>query len=175
MPGRINETQPRQCKVCGNMKDASQLTLGGARKDGTHHVVNVCKTCYTERQNAYYRKYREKIKASPRRQFMASLWQSRSSAKCKGHASCNATARELEAAFTGKCHVCQVPEIECRVRLCMDHCHKTGRFRGWLCENCNKAAGHLKESAEIAHKLIEYLEQNNEKAEQILAAAGEIS
>jgi len=42
-------------------------------------------------------------------------------------------------------------------RLVYDHSHKTGRFRGWICQGCNKALGSANDSIETLQKLIEYL------------------
>lgn len=43
-------------------------------------------------------------------------------------------------------------------RLCVDHCHSTGKVRGLLCNNCNRALGLLKDDKEILKKMIEYLD-----------------
>jgi len=46
----------------------------------------------------------------------------------------------------------------------VDHCHKTGKNRGLLCQNCNKGIGFLKDSPEIcinaANYLKKYLEEH---------------
>ena len=42
----------------------------------------------------------------------------------------------------------------------LDHCHKTKRFRGWLCSNCNQSIGKLNDSVECLKKAIKYLERN---------------
>lgn len=39
----------------------------------------------------------------------------------------------------------------------VDHCHKTGKVRGLLCGNCNRAMGLLKDSLEILESAKEYL------------------
>jgi hypothetical protein len=44
-------------------------------------------------------------------------------------------------------------------RIAFDHCHKTGAFRGWICSNCNKALGLVKDNTDLLRKMIEYLEQ----------------
>jgi len=41
-----------------------------------------------------------------------------------------------------------------------DHDHVTGKFRGWICSNCNFALGQVKDSSEILALLIAYLERN---------------
>lgn len=42
--------------------------------------------------------------------------------------------------------------------ICFDHCHKSGKFRGWLCRGCNAAAGCAGDSASTLRKLAAYLE-----------------
>ena len=41
--------------------------------------------------------------------------------------------------------------------IALDHCHKTGLFRGWLCFSCNTILGHAGDDPEILRKLIDYL------------------
>lgn len=45
--------------------------------------------------------------------------------------------------------------------ICLDHCHKTNKFRGWICRRCNFALGMVKDNTEILQGLIEYLNKNN--------------
>lgn len=47
------------------------------------------------------------------------------------------------AAFTGVCHICNAAEASLPKRLCLDHDHATGAFRGWLCWDCNVGLGKL--------------------------------
>lgn len=43
-------------------------------------------------------------------------------------------------------------------RLCIDHCHATGKIRGLLCSLCNTALGYLKDSPLLFRKAADYLE-----------------
>ena len=43
--------------------------------------------------------------------------------------------------------------------LAVDHEHGTGRIRGILCENCNRALGLFKEDRELMKQAIKYLDQ----------------
>ena len=43
-------------------------------------------------------------------------------------------------------------------RIDADHCHQTGKPRGWLCLNCNSALGHTADDPALLRKLAEYVE-----------------
>lgn len=55
----------------------------------------------------------------------------------------------------GKCIGC-LTELA-SVKECVDHNHKTGKFRGLLCDDCNIAIGRLKDNPEILRRLEIYL------------------
>ena len=42
-------------------------------------------------------------------------------------------------------------------RICFDHCHKSQKFRGWICVLCNLALGHAKDSPQLLCALAAYL------------------
>jgi len=46
-------------------------------------------------------------------------------------------------------------------RICVDHCHKTGKIRGWLCDDCNVVLGRVNDKVEILKNLIKYLNKNS--------------
>lgn len=48
----------------------------------------------------------------------------------------------------------------------IDHCHKTGKIRGLLCNGCNSALGIINENIETLSNLIEYLKCHGSSAEQ---------
>ena len=41
----------------------------------------------------------------------------------------------------------------------LDHDHATGKFRGWLCNTCNLALGHLGDTAASLRRAVAYLER----------------
>lgn len=53
-----------------------------------------------------------------------------------------------------RCDVCK----KSKWRICFDHNHKTGVFRGWLCHHCNVAIGLASDSPKLLRKLADYLE-----------------
>lgn len=57
----------------------------------------------------------------------------------------------------GVCAICQRARGLKR-RLSVDHCHKTGRVRGLLCQPCNKhVLGHLRDDPAAFQRAIAYL------------------
>lgn len=57
-----------------------------------------------------------------------------------------------------------VPPNNCEVcgdkgRICWDHDHKTGKFRGWLCDKCNITLGQARDDPVLLRKLADYLEK----------------
>ena len=55
------------------------------------------------------------------------------------------------------CCICGAKGEDERRSLHIDHCHKTGKIRGLLCESCNLGLGKFKDSEELLKKAIEYL------------------
>lgn len=83
---------------------------------------------------------------------LRALQKSNESAKLHGYMPCSASPEEVYAALTD---VCYVPNCGRTPRtLQLEHCHKTGEFRGWACNRCNAALGRLRDDM---NALQEYL------------------
>lgn len=63
-----------------------------------------------------------------------------------------------------KCAICQEPEGAVirgkTLSLAVDHDHATGKIRGLLCADCNRAIGMLKDSPELLEKAAGYIRTN---------------
>ena len=61
----------------------------------------------------------------------------------------------------GKCAICgkgfDLSSKNERTPVCIDHCHKTGEFRGLLCRYCNQGLGHFKDDPQLLAAAIAYL------------------
>jgi hypothetical protein len=57
------------------------------------------------------------------------------------------------------CECCGKHQTQQKRRLALDHCHSTGKFRGWLCSACNAGLGLFKDSPHLLVKAIEYLKR----------------
>lgn len=61
----------------------------------------------------------------------------------------------------GMCDICgsTVPGFG-RKKLCIDHDHKTGKFRGMLCQKCNLGLGNFNDSPDLLKKATIYLKNS---------------
>jgi len=60
----------------------------------------------------------------------------------------------------GRCAICAIHMDDYSERytnLHVDHCHDTGKIRGLLCHNCNRAIGMLQNSPELLEIAADYL------------------
>lgn len=55
------------------------------------------------------------------------------------------------------CEACG--RVSTRGSLCLDHDHNSGEFRGWLCDNCNRALGFLGDTARGVKLVLAYLQR----------------
>ena len=57
--------------------------------------------------------------------------------------------------------------VQCEIcgsigKICFDHDHRTGKFRGWICVRCNSALGMAMDNSELLLKMSEYLKDFNQ-------------
>lgn len=64
----------------------------------------------------------------------------------------------LNAFQESLCAICGEPQSKAGKSLAVDHCHKTGRIRGLLCDRCNLVLGNVGDSTTLLTRMIEYLE-----------------
>jgi hypothetical protein len=48
-------------------------------------------------------------------------------------------------------------------RICFDHCHKTGKFRGWICDRCNHVIAMIETTDKNTLKIMFKYIKDNEK------------
>ena len=99
----------------------------------------------------YYRNNLEKYKENHRK------WREKNPAKSK---EIQRRWREKKREFlagrqkSSQCEICGM-----RGRICFDHNHNTGEFRGWICSKCNAVLGLVNDNPKLLQKIIEYLRQ----------------
>lgn len=65
--------------------------------------------------------------------------------------------RKEEMAGSRRPKICEVCGDNNK-RIRWDHCHYTGKFRGWICTRCNSTFGYVDDSPELLRRMAEYLE-----------------
>lgn len=71
--------------------------------------------------------------------------------------------KEMQDKQNNLCAICHKPETIISKRcnkpkkLCIDHCHATGKIRALLCHHCNVALGNFRDSIENLESAIKYL------------------
>lgn len=118
----------KTCRDCGVSKTTAAFDRNGtATRDGLHPY---CKDCRAVRRRDHYVRDAEGIKA---RQIV--------NARKYRYGLTDKQYRDLLDAQDGRCAICGDVMAPPHV----DHCHTSGTVRGLLCNNCNKALGHLKD------------------------------
>lgn len=67
--------------------------------------------------------------------------------------------QEMHFNQKGLCWICENP-LKPKQGTQIDHCHKSGKIRGLLCNHCNRLLGSAKDSIVILRNAIRYLEKN---------------
>lgn len=126
----------KTCKTCGSVKPLSEYHRAAGYAGG---YKPQCITCY----RGYQKEQRAKITPAIRRDYWVkhkygiSLEQQESRLLAQG----------------GVCAICKKP----MARLCVDHCHTTGYFRGLLCTPCNTGLGAFKDDVSNLIRAVDYL------------------
>lgn len=136
------------CNICANILTSdNKVPVKVAHGQKWH---NRCRTCFSKNLSAWSKTPAQKIRVK-------SYW-----LKTKY----GITLAEYDDRIRkqgGVCAVCKEMESTVDPRtgviraLAVDHCHKSGKIRGLLCDRCNRAAGFLRDRADVAIELAAYL------------------
>lgn len=134
-PKRIDPNRPKKkCHRCERPKRVEEFNKCRSRSDGRSAT---CRKCWAEYQA-------ERTLAL---KFGISF----------------AEFHELLKAQGGGCGICGtkagMKRAGRRLRLCVDHDHKTNRLRGILCNSCNNGLGRFKDDPALLVKAAQYLQR----------------
>lgn len=179
----------RQCNICKNTYDLNHFRKDSSRKDGLHKTCNTCNAAIQRnwynknkekaRKNACERYHKNKEEINKKRKIDRQLNPNkykninkrnydpskRKEQSWKKAGILDMTIEkynEILESQNHKCAVCNKPSSFFKKALGVDHNHITGKYRGILCDNCNRALGYLKESEEIIINLLNYVKWHKE-------------
>lgn len=147
-----------KCSKCKEIGDSSYFY-----KDSKHGLQRYCKMCLVHIRKEHYIKNRDKIlnklaiknsNMNPEQLKIKTKENNIKSKYSKLGISIDIYYKALKDQ-NNKCYICkQPPSIK---SLHIDHCHKTGTFRGLLCTRCNTGLGLFKDNISIIEEAINYL------------------
>ena len=135
----IDENGNRTCSKCGETKPLTDFykTGKGERRHGS------CKTCFKAKVAA------DKDPVRLRDLSLQRLY--------------GITSEDYDEILESQGRVCgkckRSPPDHRKKFLAVDHCHKTGKVRGLLCDNCNRGIGLLGDTVESLTEAVEYLKR----------------
>lgn len=122
----------KRCSRCKLDKPLGEFPVNNSKKDGLSYYCRKCKTASGRNSQL-------------KRNFGITLDDFQS----------------MLAAAGGMCSICSGSMLVVGRGPNVDHCHKTNKVRGLLCNTCNTAIGLLKDNIKILQGAIRYLKKHN--------------
>lgn len=158
----VVQAPTKVCVVCGEEKPWTEFPVRYVNDNGISILRSECKKCRntpSATMGKRVTKYRNRVRsgevaAPPSWNREYSYW--KSVEKTYG-----VTQKEVLDEYRkqkGKCGICRCPIEPPPHRLThVDHCHKTGEFRGLLCGDCNHGLGKFKDNVRNLLRAVVYL------------------
>ena len=156
----------KTCAKCKKVKPLSGFPKHKGHKDGLGYD---CKKCNARRMKTWYRQNkptaparRLEYRSSNRGRLVLVLIGARNKAKSRGYAAPTITVDELLQTEQHRCQICHRGK-HIVGKLCLDHDHKTGEFRGWLCDLCNRGLGYFYDNPSHLRRAAAYLSRRKSR------------
>jgi len=147
----ITETEA-QCCVCKKIKPHAEFYID--KKNKYRKTISyACKECTKEKSRSYHNKrmlYDTEYKLAKKSAYL----------KNEYGLTLSQYIEKLQA--QKYCAICGVELFTNDPNSHLDHCHKTGKLRDFLCGNCNRGIGSFKDNIQSLEKAIQYLKSHNE-------------
>ena len=142
----------KKCAKCGREILIHLFPRQNKNKDGLRPE---CKECNNKKNKLYYENNRVKI-LEKTRQYGKTDHRKK---YAREYAKIKLKAKREKQANRPRPTVCECcNSISDKKGIVWDHNHKNGKFRGWLCNRCNRVLGMCVDSVEVFKNLIRYLE-----------------
>ncbi|TXG80329.1 MAG: hypothetical protein E6R13_08355 [Spirochaetes bacterium] len=146
----------RICRTCKEEKALQENYYKSKKSPGGYHTK--CKACC----KAYHQEYhKQTYKPNPRKLKYPYLESSYSKEYARNNhllIKYGITIEEYRKRLDDQDYKCKICEQPLGERLCVDHCHTSGKVRGLLCHKCNQGLSLFKDSVQALKNAITYLE-----------------
>jgi len=148
------------CPKCNTVKNFSEFSKDNRRAD---RLFYTCKTCANAYSKNRYESDKKRFCEDSKRRHNLDKSKHKNSCLKKSYGIDLFQYKELLARQGGVCAICLQKEniIDSRTKefkqLSVDHDHVSGKVRGLLCHNCNRAIGLLKDDVNKLQRALEYL------------------
>lgn len=130
----IGDDGRRPCHMCHRRKLPHEFHKNKARPDG---LSPHCKTCWAEYVDGKSLVYRFGMTTDDFKLLLSNQG-----------GGCAVCGQKIGMRKNGR-----------HMRLCVDHCHDTGKVRGILCNSCNNGIGRFRDNPVLLRKAADYLER----------------
>jgi hypothetical protein len=110
-----------------------------------------------KKRKEWYANNREAAKEAVRRNYRENVDRISVQNACRRRGITVEQYHEMAASQNGVCAICK--GAGSKKRLSIDHCHKSGKVRALLCDNCNTSLGLLKEDVKRILAVAEYAQK----------------
>ena len=151
----------RKCSRCGVEQPDEQFRTRPTNRPAERS--SFCITCARAERNKWQREWQRKNPEKARNIELK-----------RRHGITSEDYDEVFVEQGGICAVCRRPPgsvgtgQKSKGTLAVDHCHKTGTFRGLLCTNCNLGLGSFFENPDLLLSAAAYIKDHQELVEKLL-------
>ena len=150
----------KTCTKCLTPKDLEQFPKH-KRYNGGHS--SWCYKCLSKRASEWAKNNKEKVSESGRKSRNKHPNTRRNAKLMALYGITLSQFEEMSNLQNDICAICPKHKSENKNgKLFVDHSHATGKVRGLLCDDCNRAIGLLKDDPGLLRSAIAYLERQND-------------
>ena len=143
--------QVKQCTKCKDTKPLTTKFFYRRAQSLRHLWHSICKTCLAAGTRRYY----ARVKHTRWFKKRAKVWARKNYLKATYDVSLEDFDRQWKKQ-RGRCAICR-RKFSGPKNPHVDHCHKTGVFRGILCAFCNIALGMFRDDIQVMRRAVKYV------------------
>lgn len=161
---KINMT--KFCNKCKQFKLLNDYYKDNTRKCGVQHACKECQNKFKKSSEGQkiVKKYNYSDKNKERRKAINKTEKGKLATKNsnlkKFYGITLNDYNEILFKQGNRCLICDTTNPGIKGSFHVDHCHKTGKIRGLLCQECNLGLGKFKDNVSFLQSAISYLEKH---------------